>query len=142
MNREDALRRFHVHDGLWDLVVIGGGATGVAIAMDAALRGLAVVLVEQADFGKGTSSRSTKLVHGGVRYLQQGNIALVRDALRERTLLRANAPHLHEPERVQQSKRWAESMRRFQSSRKRTPVPIFEYWVLLKNMPTLHPGPA
>ena len=94
MNREDALRRFHVHDGLWDLVVIGGGATGVAIAMDAALRGLAVVLVEQADFGKGTSSRSTKLVHGGVRYLQQGNIALVRDALRERTLLRANAPHL------------------------------------------------
>ena len=94
MNREDALRRFHAHDGLWDLVVIGGGATGVAIAMDAALRGLSVVLVEQADFGKGTSSRSTKLVHGGVRYLQQGNITLVRDALRERTLLRANAPHL------------------------------------------------
>ena len=59
MNREDALRRFHAHDGLWDIVVIGGGATGVAIAMDAALRGLSVVLVEQADFGKGTSSRST-----------------------------------------------------------------------------------
>jgi glycerol-3-phosphate dehydrogenase len=94
MNREDALERFHSHDGVWDLVVIGGGATGVAIAMDAAIRGLSVVLVEQSDFGKGTSSRSTKLVHGGVRYLQQGNITLVRDALRERTLLRANAPHL------------------------------------------------
>ncbi len=85
MNREDAFERFHAHDGVWDLVVIGGGATGVAIAMDAALRGLTVVLVEQADFGKGTSSRSTKLVHGGVRYLQQGNITLVRDALREGT---------------------------------------------------------
>ncbi len=94
MNREDALKRLHAHEGMWDLVVIGGGATGVAVAMDAAIRGLSVVLVEQSDFGKGTSSRSTKLVHGGVRYLQQGNVTLVRDALRERTLLRANAPHL------------------------------------------------
>lgn len=94
MNREDVLKRFHAHEGVWDVVVIGGGATGVAVAMDAAIRGLSVVLVEQSDFGKGTSSRSTKLVHGGVRYLQQGNITLVRDALRERTLLRANAPHL------------------------------------------------
>ena len=94
MSREDACKRFHDHQDAWDLVVIGGGATGVAIAMDAAIRGLSVVLVEQSDFGKGTSSRSTKLVHGGVRYLQQGNITLVRDALRERTLLRANAPHL------------------------------------------------
>ena len=94
MSREDALKRFHEHQDAWDVVVIGGGATGVAIAMDAAIRGLSVVLVEQSDFGKGTSSRSTKLVHGGVRYLQQGNITLVRDALRERTLLRANAPHL------------------------------------------------
>ena len=94
MNREDVLKRFHDHKGPWDLVVIGGGATGVAVAMDAAIRGLSVVMIEQSDFGKGTSSRSTKLIHGGVRYLQQGNITLVRDALRERTLLRANAPHL------------------------------------------------
>ena len=78
----------------WDLLVVGGGATGVGIALDAASRGLEVVLLEQSDFGKGTSSRSTKLVHGGVRYLKQGNLTLVRDALRERTLLRNNAPHL------------------------------------------------
>lgn len=94
MNRGDALGRLHANRGVWDVVVIGGGATGVAIAMDAAIRGLSVVLLEQSDFGKGTSSRSTKLVHGGVRYLQQGNLTLVRDALRERTLLRSNAPHL------------------------------------------------
>ncbi|MGB1707972.1 MAG: FAD-dependent oxidoreductase [Rubripirellula sp.] len=94
LNRQDVLNRVHANHGSWDIVVIGGGATGVAIAMDAAIRGLSVVLVEQSDFGKGTSSRSTKLVHGGVRYLQQGNITLVRDALRERALLRANAPHL------------------------------------------------
>lgn len=79
---------------MWDVVVIGGGATGVGIALDAATRGLQVVLVEQSDFGKGTSSRSTKLVHGGVRYLRQGNFTLVRDALRERSWLRDNAPHL------------------------------------------------
>lgn len=94
MTRQDALKRFQNHDGPWDLVVIGGGATGVAIALDAATRGMSVVLVEQSDFGKGTSSRSTKLVHGGVRYLRQGNITLVRDALKERTLLKENAPHL------------------------------------------------
>lgn len=78
----------------WDLIVIGGGATGVSIALDAAKRGLDVVLLERFDFGSGTSSRSTKLVHGGVRYLKQGNVTLVRDALRERTLLKENAPHL------------------------------------------------
>ncbi|MGB7328966.1 MAG: FAD-dependent oxidoreductase [Rubripirellula sp.] len=78
----------------WDLAIIGGGATGVGVALDAASRGLSVTLIEQVDFGKGTSSRSTKLVHGGVRYLEQGNITLVRDALRERTRLRNNAPHL------------------------------------------------
>lgn len=78
----------------WDLVVIGGGATGVGIALDAASRGYSVCLLEQADFGKGTSSRSTKLVHGGVRYLKQGNIALVREALHERSILLENAPHL------------------------------------------------
>jgi glycerol-3-phosphate dehydrogenase len=76
------------------MVVIGGGATGVGIAVDAASRGHEVVLFEQSDFGKGTSSRSTKLVHGGVRYLQQGNVPLVMEALRERGILRQNAPHL------------------------------------------------
>jgi glycerol-3-phosphate dehydrogenase len=78
----------------WDIAVIGGGATGAGIAVDAAARGFSVVLLEQSDFGKGTSSRSTKLVHGGVRYLQQGNIPLVMEALKERTLLLQNAPHL------------------------------------------------
>jgi glycerol-3-phosphate dehydrogenase len=78
----------------WDMIVIGGGATGVGIAVDAASRGYDVLLLEQHDFGKGTSSRSTKLVHGGVRYLEQGNIALVMEALKERGLLRQNAPHL------------------------------------------------
>jgi glycerol-3-phosphate dehydrogenase len=78
----------------WDIAVIGGGATGVGVAVDAAARGLDVVLVEAHDFGKGTSSRSTKLVHGGVRYLEQGNVALVMSALKERGMLRQNAPHL------------------------------------------------
>ena len=78
----------------WDVAVIGGGATGVGVAVDAAARGLTVALVEAYDFGKGTSSRSTKLVHGGVRYLEQGNIPLVMSALKERGLMRQNAPHL------------------------------------------------
>ncbi|MEL6189502.1 MAG: FAD-dependent oxidoreductase, partial [Myxococcota bacterium] len=78
----------------FDLVVVGGGASGVGVALDAASRGYSVCLVEQADFGKGTSSRSTKLVHGGVRYLQQGDVKLVTEALRERGVLRDNAPHL------------------------------------------------
>jgi len=78
----------------WDMVVIGGGATGVGVAIDAASRGFAVLLLESQDFGKGTSSRSTKLIHGGVRYLEQGNISLVMEALKERGLLRQNAPHL------------------------------------------------
>lgn len=78
----------------WDVVVIGGGATGLGVAVDAAARGYRTLLLEQADFAKGTSSRSTKLVHGGVRYLQQGNVALVLEALRERGLLIRNAPHL------------------------------------------------
>ena len=81
-------------DRVWDFLVIGGGATGLGIAVDAAARGYTVALAEAEDFAKGTSSRSTKLVHGGVRYLQQGNVALVMDALRERGLLRRNAPHL------------------------------------------------
>src|ERR1022692_3389894 len=78
----------------WDIAVVGGGATGVGVAVDAASRGLSVVLVEAHGFGKGTSSRSTKLVHGGVRYLEQGNIPLVMSALKERGLMRQNAPHL------------------------------------------------
>lgn len=78
----------------WDFIVIGGGATGIGCALDAAARGFAVLLLEQSDFGKGTSSRSTKLVHGGVRYLAQGNLSLVREALRERGILLKNAPHL------------------------------------------------
>jgi glycerol-3-phosphate dehydrogenase len=94
MNRETSLQRLKDRRVPWDLVVIGGGATGVSVALDAATRGLSVALAEQSDFGKGTSSRSTKLVHGGVRYLRQGNITLVRDALRERTLLRKNAPQV------------------------------------------------
>jgi glycerol-3-phosphate dehydrogenase len=78
----------------WDIIVIGGGATGLGIAIDAAQRGYRTLLLEKYDFAKGTSSRSTKLVHGGVRYLAQGNIKLVREALRERGLLLRNAPHL------------------------------------------------
>jgi glycerol-3-phosphate dehydrogenase len=81
----------------WDLVVIGGGATGLGVALDAAVRGFSVVLVESHDFASGTSSRATKLVHGGVRYLAQGNVALVREALHERTTLLRNAPHLAQP---------------------------------------------
>src|SRR5690554_5504789 len=77
-----------------DLVIIGGGATGLGVALDAALRGLSVVLLEAHDFAKGTSSRATKLVHGGVRYLAQGNLSLVRQALHERKTLLGNAPHL------------------------------------------------
>ena len=83
----------------YDFVVIGGGATGLGIAVDAVTRGYSVALFEQADFTKGTSSRSTKLVHGGVRYLAQGDISLVLEALRERGLMRRNAPHLVNDER-------------------------------------------
>ncbi len=81
----------------YDLAVVGGGATGLGVALDAAARGFRVVLVESHDFAKGTSSRATKLVHGGVRYLAQGNVALVREALHERTTLLGNAPHLAQP---------------------------------------------
>ena len=94
MTREQMLDRIQEHREPWDLLVIGGGATGVGAAVDAASRGYDVLLLEQSDFGKGTSSRSTKLVHGGVRYLQQGNVPLVMEALHERGLLRRNAPHL------------------------------------------------
>ena len=79
---------------VWDLIIIGGGATGLGVAVDAASRGFKTLLLEQSDFAKGTSSRSTKLVHGGVRYLAQGNIGLVVEALRERGIMLRNAPHL------------------------------------------------
>ena len=97
MRREEMLRKVReraARQEPWDIAVIGGGATGMGVAVDAAARGLDVVLLEAHDFGKGTSSRSTKLVHGGVRYLEQGNISLVMSALKERGLLRQNAPHL------------------------------------------------
>lgn len=93
MNRQKMLQQ--LEDVLqWDIIVIGGGATGLGAAVDAASRGYKTLLVEQEDFAKGTSSRSTKLVHGGVRYLAQGNIKMVREALRERGLLLKNAPHV------------------------------------------------
>ena len=94
MKREKMIQRGLAQRGPWDMLIIGGGATGVGIAVDAASRGYEVLLLEQHDFGKGTSSRSTKLVHGGVRYLEQGNISLVMEALKERGVLRQNAPHL------------------------------------------------
>ncbi|MDB5939201.1 MAG: dependent oxidoreductase [Polaromonas sp.] len=94
--RKDLLARLaETHQ--YDVAVIGGGATGLGVALDAAARGFSVVLIESHDFAKGTSSRATKLVHGGVRYLAQGNISLVREALHERSTLLANAPHLAQP---------------------------------------------
>ncbi|MEM6645726.1 MAG: glycerol-3-phosphate dehydrogenase/oxidase [Bacteroidota bacterium] len=93
MNRDTALAHLADTD-IWDLIIVGGGATGLGIAVESATRGYKTLLVEQHDFAKGTSSRSTKLVHGGVRYLQQGNVALVLEALRERGRLLRNAAHL------------------------------------------------
>ena len=95
MNRDQLLRKFkNEQDKIWDIIVIGGGATGLGTALDGCTRGYKTLLLEQSDFAKGTSSRSTKLVHGGVRYLAQGDISLVLEALHERGLLRQNAPHL------------------------------------------------
>lgn len=95
MKREKMIDRLKQHRGrAWDVLVIGGGASGLGAALEAASRGYDTLLLEQADFAKGTSSRSTKLIHGGVRYLAQGDIALVYEALNERGLLRQNAPHL------------------------------------------------
>lgn len=93
MNRTEALSIIRERTSPWDVVVVGGGATGVGCALDAASRGYEVLLLEQHDFGKGTSSRSTKLIHGGVRYLRQGDFSLVREALHERAILLRNAPH-------------------------------------------------
>jgi glycerol-3-phosphate dehydrogenase len=95
MKRKEMLARLRERGSEpWDVVVIGGGATGAGVAVDAATRGFSTLLLEREDFAKGTSSRSTKLVHGGVRYLEQGNVSLVMEALKERGLLRQNAPHL------------------------------------------------
>ncbi|MBV9624977.1 MAG: glycerol-3-phosphate dehydrogenase/oxidase [Acidobacteria bacterium] len=94
MTRAEMRSRLAAQRKPWDIIVVGGGATGVGVAIDAAARGYDVLLLEQSDFGKGTSSRSTKLVHGGVRYLEQGDIGLVLEALKERGLLLQNAPHL------------------------------------------------
>ena len=93
LNRTEAVARLSSQKN-WDIIVIGGGATGLGVAVDAASRGYQILLLEQADFAKGTSSRSTKLVHGGVRYLAQGRIGLVFGALRERGILLKNAPHI------------------------------------------------
>ena len=110
MNRAQHLRQLETTKH-WDIIIIGGGATGLGAAVDAAARGYKTLLLEQADFGKGTSSRSTKLIHGGVRYLQQGNIRLVRDALRERGLLLKNAPHIAHPIKlVLPAYRWYEKL--------------------------------
>lgn len=110
MKRDEQLARLRERREPWDFLVIGGGATGAGIAVDAASRGYAVALIEQHDFGKGTSSRSTKLVHGGVRYLEQGNIPLVMEALQERGILRENAPHLvHDLAFVVPNYEWWES---------------------------------
>ncbi|MCU0462006.1 MAG: glycerol-3-phosphate dehydrogenase/oxidase [Bacteroidales bacterium] len=99
LNRENFISQFTGTKENWDFIVIGGGATGLGIAVDAANRGYKTVLLEQSDFAKATSSRSTKLVHGGVRYLQNGDVALVVEALRERGYLKKNAPHLVKDQR-------------------------------------------
>jgi len=94
LDRAQALTQLSDNQKIWDLVIVGGGSTGLGVALDAVSRGYQVLLLEQADFAKGTSSRSTKMVHGGVRYLAQGDVWLVLEALKERGLLLKNAPHL------------------------------------------------
>ncbi len=93
MNRKDSIQQIN-NSSQWDIIIIGGGATGLGCAVDAASRGFKTLLLEKHDFAKGTSSRATKLVHGGVRYLAQGNIRLVKEALKERGRLLKNAPHV------------------------------------------------
>lgn len=94
MDRAEMLFHLDEPHKVWDFVIVGGGATGLGTAIDGASRGFQTLCLEQSDFAKGTSSRSTKLIHGGLRYLQQGNISLVLEALKERCILRRNAPHL------------------------------------------------
>lgn len=112
VTREALLIQIEDENLIWDLVVIGGGATGLGVALDSVARGYKTLLVEQSDFAKGTSSRSTKLVHGGVRYLAQGDISLVREASIERGLLSRNAPHLVKNQTFI--------------------IPIYNYWDMLK----------
>jgi glycerol-3-phosphate dehydrogenase len=97
MNRNRTIQALSDRSTIWDFLVIGGGATGLGTAVDAASRGYKTLLIEKADFAKGTSSRATKLAHGGVRYLEQGNISLVREALYERGLMIEHAPHIVHP---------------------------------------------
>lgn len=106
MNRAEFLSK--CRSAAWDVLIIGGGATGLGAAVDAASRGFSTLLIEQSDFAKGTSSRSTKLIHGGLRYLKQGNLSLVIEALKERGLLCQNAPHLvsHLPFLVPYTRWW------------------------------------
>ena len=92
MNRKDSIIKLN-KVLQWDVVIIGGGASGLGIALDASKRGYKTLLLEKYDFAKGTSSRSTKLIHGGVRYLQNGDITLVIESLKERGILKRNAPH-------------------------------------------------
>lgn len=94
MKRDKMIREIQENPDGWDVIIIGGGATGLGTALDSASRGFRTLLIEQCDFAKGTSSRSTKLIHGGVRYLEQGNVRLVMEALKERGILCDNAPHL------------------------------------------------
>jgi len=94
MKREEQLAKINARKNPWDVLIIGGGASGLGAAVDAASRGYRTLLLEKYDFAKGTSSRSTKLVHGGVRYLQNGDVSLVIEALKERGIMRKNAPHL------------------------------------------------
>jgi glycerol-3-phosphate dehydrogenase len=97
MNRAEAVAAIDGHERPWDVLVIGGGASGLGTALEAASRGHRTLLLEGADFGQGTSCRSTKLIHGGLRYLRQGRIGVVRESLRERETLLRNAPHLVHP---------------------------------------------
>jgi glycerol-3-phosphate dehydrogenase len=112
INRETQLSKVADDTIVWDVLVIGGGATGLGVALDAVARGYKTLLVEQSDFAKGTSSRSTKLVHGGVRYLAQGDLRLVREASVERGLLCRNAPHLVKNQTFI--------------------IPVYHYWDMLK----------
>lgn len=99
MKRSENIKQLSDNSIVWDIIIVGGGATGIGTALDAASRGFKTLLVEQSDFTKATSSRSTKLVHGGVRYLAQGDVGLVIEALHERGLMRKNAPHLVKDQR-------------------------------------------
>ena len=94
MDRKKNISILNSSNSMWDIIVVGGGASGLGTALDSTNRGYKTLLIEKYDFSKGTSSRSTKLVHGGVRYLQNGDISLVIEALRERGMMKKNAPHL------------------------------------------------